>query len=216
MPASTIAGEKPAASAYSVRKARRTGESGSRQLSRTEARASRVWAAGRWRSRWPASRSRCSAARISSGAHGRRPSLGLPRLARGALRNISSAAMEQPRASAPGFPSQHLEAIPQRAPEVCALDGEHAPRVGQVENRHDADLAVGRFVAALRIDEPHPRPGRSQLAPRRAREAQHRVVELAAELGHAVLVDDSFGRDAEGAMQAPVEQRPAAAPGRAP
>ena len=88
-------------------------------------------------------------------------------------------------------------AFAERTAEVGGLDPEHASRVGEVEDHDGPGLARRRLVSALGVDDPHADPGWTLLAARLVGLQQDRVVELASELRHAVLVHDALARQPE-------------------
>src|SRR5579875_295042 len=109
--------------------------------------------------------------------------------------------------------SEHLEpaieAIDDRAAKVLGLDRGDGVQIRQVEETQHAGL-TGRYrCQRLWIEDRDAAPGRCQLAQRPASPQmmveQRRIVELRAQLGHAVLVDEVLRRDTERLRVARIE-----------
>ena len=119
---------------------------------------------------------------------------------------ISSAPIEQPRASAPG--SRPITSNPSStAAQVAGSHCEYASRVDEIDDDDGSHMAGRGLVARFGIDDDDARPGRTQFSTGFAGRANHRIVELAAQLRHPILVDDSLRGYAEYAFEFRVEFR---------
>ena len=84
--------------------------------------------------------------------------------------------------------------------EVLGLDGQDGVDVGEVVDDDAAGFSFSDFLAGDGVDDSNSRPGRALVDV-----AEAGGVELAAELGHAVFVDDVLGWDAEFGLEPGVE-----------